>query len=261
MGRIKKTYNKRKKSSLVKRKNFWIFLIILFSLTFFSYELFFNSFHQLEDITVEGVETVSESALEGLVRRKSSAELVLETSSLVTVSKKKIDEAILSGHPHIEKVDIKKVFPNRLEIEVTEREKEATWCVGPEADRECFEIDFSGVAFKRIAPNNDEFHIHLKTPTETELGAGVFPEKKIDFLFEARENLENDFGYEVAKMTIPHNRALFALVKEGPEIRFDMEDQLSGQLERLEILLKERIEDFEEVEYIELRYGSRIYYK
>ncbi len=258
MTRVKKKYRKKKRKSIIKSRYFLIFLISLISSLFFGSILLVDSFYELEVVEIEGANLTSSGSLRNFVRNKSKINFIVESDSLVFTSIKNLEKEILDAYPHIEKVDLKKIFPETIHVKITEREKEAIWCMGPESVNDCFKIDSQGIAFEKIN-KSENFNIFYQLPGNIELGSRVLPFRKIDFIFEAKEKMEESF--ELKKMVIPHERSLFIKTAIGFEIRVDFEDELEDQIERLEILLEEEIDDVETLEYIELRYGNSVYYK
>ena len=258
MERVKKSYKKKKKRTILKSKIFWFVAIIFGSVIGFISLLFIHPFYQLETVNIEGVNLTSEGSLRNFIKRESKTKVIFESDSLVFVSNILLTNNILSNYPHINQVKITKRFPKTLEIKVTEREKEAVWCVGLE-NSICYEIDSKGIAFKRLSEKGGSFFIRHKGGSDLRLGERTFGSEKIEFILTARRELEN--LYDLSEMLIPHERSLFVETEEGFQIRFDFGDDLNDQLERLEILLSEEIDEVDNLEYIELRYGNSVYYK
>ena len=256
MRRVKKNYRKKKSRSIIKSKIFLIVLIVSASILFLLGYLLFHPFYQLSEVNLKGADLTSESSLENFVRRKVERNLFFDRSSTVFISSYLLEGEILNNYPHIENVEVEKRFPDTIDLAIKERGKEAVWCVGSQAP-ECYEIDSRGIAFKK---NSEEggFRINYQPEKRPEMGERVLDQEKVDFIFNSKKVLDDDF--EVLKMTIPHKRSLFVDV-DNFQIRLDFEDDPDDQLERLEILLEEEIEDKDGLEYIELRYGSSVYYK
>lgn len=258
MGRVKKTYRKKKKKSIFKSKIFWFFIIITGSVLGFLTLLLTDSFYQLETIEIRGVELTSEHSLRSFIENNS--ETIFGSRSLVFLPTSLLKAEVLSSYPHIELIQIEKKFPRKLDVSIYEREKIAVWCREREQALNCYKIDATGVAFERVF-EPEGLTITRENEEELNLGEEVFQREKIDFLVQAKEDLDNDFDFTVNAMTIPHERSLFMETEEGFEIRFDFEDLLDDQIERLDILLSEEISDTETLEYIELRYGNSVYYR
>ncbi len=262
MGRIKKKYGKKSRKSFFKNKFLLIFVLVFFFTLFLLYQFLFDSFYQLDKITVEGTNLTPRASLSELVKREVATELFIESNSIIPVSIKRLEKEILSNYPHIEKVEINKNFPNQLLIRVFEREKKANWCFSSEGEPfSCVAVDSQGIVFKGENFNEDEFFIHQPEAIEAQFGKRILSENKVNFIFESKNKLRNDFNYEMRSAHIPTSRYLFVNTDQEFELRFDMESDLSSQLDKLEILIEEKIDHPEEIEYIELRYGSRIYYK
>ena len=258
MERVKKNYSKKKSRSIFKSKPFLIFLIAVLSVVSFLGYLYYHPFYQLTEVGFEGLNLTSEGSLENFVKRGAEKKLLFDRSSLVFISPVLLERKILTSYPHIEKVKITKQFPDTLNVVIKERGKAAIWCSDLEISQECYEIDSHGIAFQKQTEEGG-FRINHQFQKAVEIGEAVTTKERIDFIFRAKSNLEDSF--EVLKMTIPYERSLFIDTEEGFQIRLDFEDYLTDQLERLEILLSEEVDDPDQLEYVDLRYGSSVYYK
>ncbi len=258
MKKIKKRYKKKEGSPFYKKSTFQILLLSLFAFLFLFIYLVFNPFYQLSDIHVVGSQLTSDENIENLIKNKASRNLILSSSSLILISNHKIQKEIIDSYPHIEKATVDKIFPDKIEIEITERGKEAVWCENYE-DRECFEIDSAGIAFQPV-DQKESFYILRSYPEEVVLGDRVLPEKKIELIFQIKEKIEDDF-FEVESISLPHPYSAFVKTGDEFDIYFNLNNDLSNQMERLGILLEKEIRDMTDLEYIDLRYGARVFYK
>ena len=258
MGTVKKNYRKKKTKSIFKSKLFWFLFIIIGAVFGFLALLLMDSFYQLETVEIEGTELTSEHSLRSLI--KNNSETIFGSSSLVFLPTPTLKAEVLSSYPHIEIVEIKKKFPRTLEVSIFERDDEAIWCREWEDDLICYKIDSNGIAFERVF-EAEGFTIKKESEVELNLGDKVFSEGKLNFVFQAKDYLSEDFNFQIEEITIPHERSLFVELEGGFEVRFDFEDVIEDQLERFEILLNEEISNTEDLEYIELRYGNSVYYK
>ncbi|MGM0438811.1 MAG: cell division protein FtsQ/DivIB [Patescibacteria group bacterium] len=259
MGRVKRTYSKKKKKSIFKSRVFWIVLILFSSISFFLYLLLFNSFYQLKDVKLNGAELTTESSLVNFVKRNSKKKFIFESNSLLFSSNFSLKDNILDSYPHIEGVDIEKIFPETLKVSITEREEAAIWCKGKDIYKTCYKIDDQGVAYQMVEFDEDHFEIDQQIEGDVTLGKKTLSGEKISFIFKAKEEVEEFF--ELERMVIPHARSLYTETEEGFEIRLDFKSELEDQIERLDILLSEEIEEVDGLEYIDLRYVNSVYYK
>ncbi len=258
MKKIKRRYKKKKRNSFFKNKFFWIFVsIFLFFAGIISY-LFFHPYYQLNSVEVTGSTLSPSKEIENLIFEDFT--LLFDSRSLPFIPLRLIKEKILGDYPHVRRVDVRKVFPNRISIIIEERKTELIWCVAP-GPEECFEIDSTGTAFRKTDYRKNYFYIHHQYPQRIHLGESVFPKNSIDFIFDAIDLLQKDFDYSLVKALIPHKESVFFKTSGEVEIRLSLRDSLSTQLERLKILLDKEISENEKIEYIELRYGNRVFYK
>ncbi len=219
----------------------------------------FHPFYQLDEIIVSEGSLIDSSSVRGEVIKK-------EYGSLVNVSTYDLKRNLKDQFPGMESLHVKKNFPRDLIIGIEEREKKALWCLGREDDySDCFEIDSKGILFQNVDPNDDFEEVLLieyHHPVNANLGDRALPQKKTDFIFFVEEKLKEDLEKYSNMAIIPHSRSLFMEIKDPQfRIKFDFEDSPEDQIERLTILMEEKIDNLENISYIDLRYGNQVFYK
>lgn len=89
----------------------------------------------------------------------------------------------------------------------------------------------------------------------------VFDEKFINLLLDIHHNLLNKLGVSLKIFKIEENK-IRVETRDGWEIYFLKDDTINTQLENLKIILLEKIGNSRNLlEYIDLRFGDKIYYK
>lgn len=259
MGSIKKRYKKRSKAPIYKTKGFWFGSLLLLTIIAFFLIFLYLPFYQIEEIEITGTNLTSKEALETMIERNIRiGTKPLESRSSLFFCESQVSTEITSRLPHIEKIQIKKIFPDKLLVKVKERDADLAWCV---SSKDCFEIDITGIAFKGAVDKEEKIEVIDDTKGNLELGEKVFPQNRIEEILDVKDNLKEDFNYKIKKIIIPEKRSLFIKTSEGFELRFDFKGDFKKQLKRLDIFLQKEIEDIKNLEYIELRYGNQIYYK
>lgn len=253
MGKIKKKYRtKRKRKSFAKKVFLFGLLILSFSAFVFSF-LLLDPFYQIEAVEVSGNKLTPKESLTSFSDKR--VEGFFSSRSLIFLNRRELKKEILDSYPHIESVEVVRSFPDRVEIKITEREKEAIWC---NFEDRCFEVDFSGTLFKKAEDTEGELLIFDEIRENPQIGQRVIDNEKIVAIFGIIESLED---LSISKVIVPNREDLFLKSELGPEIRFSNSYDIERQLERLRILLSSEIETLNDIEYIELRYGSRVFYK
>lgn len=252
--KVKKKFHKTDQKPLFQRRWFWIILLFLGAVLVFIGLLMYDDFYQLKEVEVKDLSKTSPYSLQALVKEEVNKK-ALKTSSLIFTPTKPIKKSIIQSYPHIRDVEVKKQFPGKLEINVKEREPKLVWC----QKKDCYYVDQNGIIFQKVKEPEDELVVEVALSQQLEFGKRAFKSDDINFIFELKEALEKDFT--ITKMHIPHKYGLFVKIAAGPELRFYFKDNLEDQVERLKILIDTKIEELSKVQYIELRYGNRIYYK
>jgi len=260
----RRTYKKRhrvkKKKSILKSFYFWLIVFFVFVMSgLFCLSVFWEKI-QIKEIRISGNQAVEAEAIKKIVLENITWKLFFrETKSILFIRKNKLKREILNFLPRIEDVKINRDFPDTLVIEIREREPYAVFC-----DRECFLIDKNGVIFERgEGRSGDKPIIRLfEGSNDVSLGDTVIDKGFFDILSGIEKNLRDDFQINITGVATDGVKRLNIKTNEGWEAYFNLEGDVSLQVLKLKLLLKEEItpEDRKELEYIDLRF-SRVYYK
>jgi len=254
-----KTYRKphrvRKKKSIVKNRFFWLTLLILLFLGTFLYFLFFSPFFQIKEILISGNEEISAEKVKNIVEKNLEKKILfLSTKNIFLVNLNHIKKEILDSFPPIAETEILKVFPDTLNVIIEERLAIANLC----QENNCFLLDGEGIIFEKNFKENlikiaDEQTVD-RIPT---LGEKIIEKDYLDKIFKVQKNISEDLKIEI-KEFIVFGEKLNVRTIENWEIYFDPKGDLSWQLTKLNLVLKEKIplEKRKDLEYIELRFGD-----
>lgn len=254
-----KTYRKphrvRKKKSIIKNRFFWLSLLLLLFLGTFFYFLIFSRFFQVKKIAISGEERISEEKIKVIVERKLEKRILFfTTKNIFLINPKPIKNDILQSFPQIADIQIKRNLPDTLNFTVIERRKIANFC----QNETCFLLDKEGVIFEKSEPEAGLIRIVDGRSGEIlKIGEKVIEKDYLDKILKIQKNLSEDLKVEVEEILVLSER-LNVKTKEGWEIYFDPKGDLSWQLTKLNLVLKEKIppEKRKDLEYIELRFGD-----
>ncbi len=227
---------KRKKYKAKKPFSALPFLLIIFSFLFL-YFLFFSDVFVLKKIKINTSipETIN------IVERN----IIKKNNNLFLFNTKKI-KSDFSQITEIESFSIKRKIPNTLIIDIIEKESVLTCCF----ENNCFAIDKNGYAFKKTVKEN---YINCSLLI---LGEKVMDEKDVsNILF-----IKNRLDYLLGKLSFQNNNLILE-TKEGWNVFFDSKNNISDQIIRLEIVLEKMIENHSTIDYIDLRFGEKVYFK
>lgn len=247
---FRKPHRFKRRKSILRNRFFGLGLLALIFVYSLFYFFFLSDFFQIEKIIVTGEEKVSKENIKSFIPRKNI--FLLDT--------KVIREDILNKFPQIAEVEIKRSFPDTLNIVVVERLAIANWC----QLEQCFLLDNEGIIFELVEaePRPERVVIRDLQEEEINLGEKVIDKEQLSQILEMEPKLR---GLEVLveEFIISSEDKLTAAITEGWEIYFNLQRDIEWQLTKLRADLEEEIplEERVNLEYIELRFGNFAPYK
>ncbi len=257
---IKKRYKIKKKKPLLESTLISVFFCAFIVLAFFYIFFVHYSKFQLKEVVVSNEKYVTADALTDFTAREVKNKIFLfENKSMFLVNEKKLNQEILSRIPVIKSTEIKKKFPNILEINIEERNPFSIWC-NEKNKNECYHIDKEGVAFQKATYVKDSFFIAVKKIDDFSLGSKVFSQEEVKYFLEIKENIKR-INLTPYYFYVHSSQRLDLKLQEGWSIRFSFTD-ISYQLNRLLIIIDQiSKEQKDNLSYIDLRFGDRVYVK
>ncbi len=253
---------RRKRQRLIKLSVLMIAGVLFFTASIWGLS---QEWATINKVTINGNNRVSNKQIESVVATQLAGLRAygLYKGTILTYNEAELIEALKYQYPLLENVQIKIRGINELSLEVVEREPIALWC----ASVECYEIDKEGYIFNKLNGGGS-------APKLVEYSGGLAGDALRQHL------LPNDFTKVQAFVSSLINNGLkavsvYILPDEGelrvkslnyPELRVKIDDNLEKVLEYLEITLasadyKDYVSEVGTVEYIDLRFGNRVYYK
>ncbi len=273
-----KILRERKKQN----KRFGIFFLIVFIILSVGivFLLRIKSF-QLSSINIEGNVVLESKDIENFINKKYEGKYlwVIPKNNTIFVLPNTIKKSLQKEFPKIDYLEVKRSFPNKLSVSLSERKGAYVWCGNDvtisviSKDNQCFFVDKEGVIFS-------EAPYFSGTPFVLFLGG----EKNKDQILGTQLLNQNDFKniiliYDVisklklspyAVLVLPDGEYEI-LLRDGqynflnsPRIKLkDINDQiiisqnLAAAL-NTKIFKENKISDFS---YIDLRFGNKVFYK
>ncbi len=260
----KKSLRKRHRIKKKKAVTGNIFFVSsLFFITIFLAAFCFLAFYplfQVEEILVDGGAEINNNQIKNFIEHKAERKApFLSSKSTFFFSVRKTEEEILKKAPSVGGVHINREFPNKLKVLIRERKPIAFWCREKDKDQ-CFFIDSEGVAFQKTEKISTERPI-IVSRKELDERRQILKKEELSRFFLIfdhllQEDIASIFFYmdEYGEIT--------AHTDQGIEIYFTLEN-VQRELDNMKIILKEKLsrEEVEDLEYIDLRFGDRVYYK
>ena len=188
---------------------------------------------------------------------------VIPKSSVFVYPKRKIESDILEKYKSIEKVTIKATNLQSIAVNVMERKLHSLWC----RESNCYLMDDGGYIFS-IAPDysHDLYFVYSGLVTAANpIGQNFLPSPEFQEVNEFIENVKKLSLQPVSlRATDPQDFQLS--LDSGARILFTNNQPYETTLSNLQTILDPnnpagtRI-DLSKIDYVDLRFGNKIYYK
>lgn len=259
--KYRRPYRIKKKKSILRNRFFWLGILTFVIFGSILYFLFFSQFFQIKEIIISGNEKALKENIrevaEGGIERKI---IFISSKSIFLVDFNKIKQSVLNNFPHIAEIEITRRFPEALNLIVKERLGIAKFCQG----EKCFLLDKEGVIFEEISENDLNLP-KIQPPNfqnELALGKEVIEKELLSNILVIFSKLA-DLKISSKECLIVSDERINVKTLEGWEIYFNPKKNIDWQLTKLRAVLEKYLppEKRENLEYIELRFGDRAFYK
>jgi cell division septal protein FtsQ len=222
-------------------------------------------------VTVDGSEQINRQAVVALVETQLETQrfLVLAQRNLLFFSKRQLRQTLRENYA-IESVTIDKDWPDTLHITFKEKPFAVVWVSG----NQHYYVDFDGDVINQVGAENS----FVIEPS----GAGTQVVRR-DLLSQRYPNVIDESGREVVvgqpaissdqarwindvaishyTMRSPAAEEITLSTQEGWQVHFNLNQSVQSQLQKLILTLQERVENRATLEYIDLRFGEKVFYK
>lgn len=251
---LRRPYRIRKKKSILKNKFFWIIFVFLVIGGSIFYSLLFIDFFQIKKITISGEEKVSNTEIKSVIENDITKKvLFFKTNSIFLANLNKISRDLLGKFPQIGKVEIKKIYPDSVTLQVKERKEVGLFC----RENSCFLLDNEGVIFENSRENLPLLKIQgQQLQTEPKLGEKMIEKELLSKILEINNKLKNNFNIPFQEVIIVSEQRLNIRTADGWEIYFNLKGDLSWQIIKLNSILENKIfpGKRKNLKYIDLRF-------
>jgi cell division septal protein FtsQ len=259
--RFRKPYRIRKKKSIFRNRFFWLTLLILILLGGAVYLLLFSPYLQIKQVQISGNQKIKTQELEYLIEQKINKRiLTFPTRSIILVNLKNIEKSIVKNFPLVSQANLERNLPDGLILKVEERIPIFVWSKdsGP-----IFYVDKEGIAFEELSEGSSLLRIRdQQFRLEVNLGKKVMEKEMVDFAQQTKSEVEKKLGVFPREILILEDR-ITVLTNKPWQIYLDPKEKAEKQIFNLSLAWEKEIppEKRGNLEYIDLRFGNRVYYK
>lgn len=262
-----KPHRLRPKKPFFKKRAFWLLFLLSVLIAGGVYFFIFFKPLQVGRVVILGNKEVPTKELETLIfnniKRKLCFGITLNGSqNIFLVNTVRINNMALGQYPIIDSLSIKKTLPNTLEVNIIERKPFAIF-----HNDEYFFIDEKGVAFKRTSADLPGLlivrQIDKVEAKEIVLGTEVIKREIAEKIARIKKGLEEKSQVAIKEVNITSEERLDIKTEENWLAYFNLTTDINLQIEKLVLLLEEELpkESRAELQYIDLRFKDRVYYK
>jgi cell division protein FtsQ len=260
MKKYRKPYQFKKKKSILKNRFFWWGILTVILIGGIFYFFFFFEIFQIKKIEITGLEKTPIEKIKTITKKNAENMIFFfKTKSIFLVNLNKIKKEILKNFPQVEKIDLKRKFPDTLLLQITERKPVAIFC----GKINCFFIDKEGISFEATERKQDFILLKKNIDQEINLGEKIIEEKKLSKILEVQMKLKNELKIFSEEILLISEERFNIKTSEGWQIYFNFQEDLGWQLTKLKAVLEKEIlpEKRKDLEYIDLRFGNFAPYK
>lgn len=181
-------------------------------------------------------------------------------SNLLTLDATATSERVQRRDYRLESVTIKRDWPNRLIVTITERSAALRWQTGDDV----WVIDSKGtaIALQKEFPVTDPIVVD-STGLPVKAGTRIVPERFVKFTQVVARSMPVEAKLGVSELRVFDTTSeLYVKSDKGYVIKFDTTREAGGEIEALVKVLKELSRDRKTpAEYIDLRIAGKAYYR
>lgn len=238
--------------------------ILFFSLFFFCliltaiWLIFISHFFNIQDIYFSENTILNRDNVENIISNIAPFGL---SENLIILSKSRLKSELLSAFPSITDIIIKKTLFHTLTINFQKRIQLGIWC----NDNNCYYFDKEGIAFDEAPQTEGSLILKIEDNSKNNisLGGKILSSDQINFIIAFSNKIAENNKFKILKFKIKPNPSvdLEAVTDKNWLIYLDEKQEPITAANNLLTILEEAVKNAGNLEYIDLRIPSRIFYK
>src|SRR3989338_7956712 len=244
-------------------------------------------YFQINSIKISGLVSLDE--LE--IRHKISVLLdekmgiFFQRKSFFFLQSERVESGLKSVFPRIAAVSAAKIFPQELSVKISERNLWGIYCndfkieTSPEERitgenikaqaietkvATCAYTDDTGFAYESAPASSGSLLLKIHGDGELKITSQAISSEFVVKMREFSEMLKNTLGMEIVgfEFSFQIQREFRALTSDGFSLWINRDDDFAGVIKVLKTVLDEEIKDRRaELEYADLRFGNKVFYR
>ncbi len=218
-------------------------------------------FFQVKDIEISGPQDEVPLA-ETLVERALSGETLwfFPHSDIFFVSTKKIAQSVSQAFPSVASVSVSKKYFSTIFVTITDKTPAALWCLGSS----CADMDQNGVAFEKADASSSSLVVFTNGAAPTIGAAPLAADEFVPLLIFVNDLPQR--GIYATSVTLNSDDTDDIAIGTSTDIIVDPTKDLSQSLSNLDRVLENSnsgitVENISSLQYLDLRFPDKIFYK
>lgn len=215
-------------------------------------------------VVVYGAHRIGADDIEPAVRAAVSGTrwVVFPADSLFVVSAEAVERRLRDAFPEIQEVDVDKRLPNRLIVRVAERRLWGVYCAAGGGPRACAYLDGRGTAYEVLARYEGWLLPVIYGSDPAALGTSAVPPETLAFYGQAEDALHG-LGTRLLSLSVSSSTPGDARLAtaEGWTLIVTSSRPAGEWLGALEALLADIGPRRANLDYVDLRFGAKVFYK
>jgi cell division septal protein FtsQ len=225
---------------------------------------------QIREANIEGTNIISKEEIQNVVNNSLAGNilwLIPKTNTLI-YSVKDLNNALVQQFPGISTLNINRVGFKKISIKLEERKPQVLWCRGGEGENvpDCYFVDSVGMVFAKAPFFSGNVYFVYKglLNKEDPLGAQILDSQ--DFLaFESFiKQISNKLDLQIVSVEIKDQGDLDLYLSSGLKIMLNKNISYDDMYNNIDVLLKSKelsSSTVNTLEYIDMRFGNKVYFK
>ncbi|MFA6428367.1 MAG: FtsQ-type POTRA domain-containing protein [Candidatus Buchananbacteria bacterium] len=226
------------------------------------YGLLTNAKFNLTNLEIKGNRKITTNQLWQLFNEQKQQNWLglFKQENYFLFSSKKLSQKIINSL-EVSQAEVEKKFPNQLKISLVERAISLKLRVGETG----YYLDPKGLVFAKLPYTQLETGpalLVVDTTDELTLESSPLSAEMFAFIMGANRQLRQN-GLEIVNFNLKElsDRDLKVITKEGWYVLLDVREDLVRQTNNLKLLLQNKLTERTNLQYIDLRFGDKIFYK
>jgi hypothetical protein len=217
-------------------------------------------------VSIEGAHTVSEEALRAIVHEKLAGRVALlfPKRSVFFYPEASIEAALLSAFPELQSAELSLTDPTSLTVRVSERLPAALLCSREsEVVTPCYFLDRHGYAFAESPDFSGSAYVRFYDGTPPSIGSQVLAPELFEQVLAFTHSLK-ELSLTPSELRLSPEGNYDVVLEGGAYIKISSDVGFLEARDNLASILSSDAfagRDIEELEYIDLRFGNKVYYK